>query len=170
MSSTDGNSISIRRADSADAGRAWQIRHLAILGLCADHYSIEALRKWTSEEVSPAYARLLERDFYLAIVGEEVVGTGMINLSTGAIDSLFVDPQFAQRGVGRKLMKHLESLACEAGLASLCLESTLNAAEFYRHCGFEGDQVSSYQSPRGVTLDCIPMMKEITPELSSGSP
>ncbi|MGA2069083.1 MAG: hypothetical protein ABSG86_29280, partial [Thermoguttaceae bacterium] len=35
----------------------------------------------------------------------------------------------------------------------------LNAAEFYRSCGFVGEAIGLYQSPRGITLDCIPMTK-----------
>ena len=53
--------------------------------------------------------------------------------------------------------------AREAGLAEVMLHATLNAAPFYRTCGFVGETVCVYTSPRGIRLDCVPMRKEILP-------
>ena len=63
--------------------------------------------------------------------------------------------------MGKEMLAYLERLAVEAGLSLLTLESTLNAAEFYRKCGFIGDEISVYQSPRGFNLDCIIMSKKL---------
>lgn len=65
-------------------------------------------------------------------------------------------------GVARRMMTHLEQIAREAGLPEMKLNSTLNAAAFYRRCGFDGDAVSTYHSPRGFQLDCIPMTKNLS--------
>jgi GNAT superfamily N-acetyltransferase len=89
------------------------------------------------------------------------VGTGMVNLESGKVDAIFVDPAHMGAGVGKKIMSHLESLARQHGLTELHLESTLNAAPFYRSCGFRGEQVAVYNSPRGISLACIPMDKRL---------
>lgn len=57
------------------------------------------------------------------------------------------------------MMAHLEGLACAAGLLLMTLDSTLNAAPFYRHLGFTGDQESVYVTKRGLRLACVPMVK-----------
>ena len=65
------------------------------------------------------------------------------------------------RGIGRKMMEYLEERALEAELPHLILDSTLNAADFYRRCGFVGERIAQYQSPRGLTLACVPMIKHL---------
>ena len=64
-------------------------------------------------------------------------------------------------GVGRRILSYLEELALEAGLAQMSVESTLNAAPFYRVSGFVGEMVGKYESPRGISLDCIQMEKSL---------
>lgn len=98
----------------------------------------------------------------MAILDGHVVGTGMINLESSKVDAIFVHPSHVRAGIGRQLLFYLERLAADAGLAELCLDSTLNAAPFYRKCGFIGDSISQYMSPRGISLDCIPMIKTLT--------
>jgi len=66
---------------------------------------------------------------------------------------------YSGRGAAKKMIQFLEHLAKEQGLRLLTLESTLNAAPFYRACGFVGDEVSTYHSPKGIRLDCVPMEK-----------
>ena len=97
--------------------------------------------------------------FYIATVGDAVVGTGMIDRSTGRLDAIMVRPDMTRHGIGKQMMSFLEDIARTAGLTELMLDSTLNAAEFYRSCGFVGDAIGKYQSPRGITLDCVPMTK-----------
>jgi GNAT superfamily N-acetyltransferase len=80
---------------------------------------------------------------------------------TGRIDAVFVDPECMGQGVGSRVMQHLERLAVSLGIAELSLDSTLNAAPFYRALGYVGDQPSAFQSPRGFSLACVPMSKRL---------
>jgi GNAT superfamily N-acetyltransferase len=66
-----------------------------------------------------------------------------------------------KRGIGAAMMRHLETLARSHGLQELTLDSTLTAAPFYRALGFEGDEIAPYRSPRGLTMDCVPMTKRL---------
>ena len=53
------------------------------------------------------------------------------------IKGLYVDPEHQSKGIGGNLMKYLEKTASEQGAKALTVHATLNAAEFYRKCGFD---------------------------------
>ncbi|WP_371826110.1 GNAT family N-acetyltransferase [Photobacterium sp. GJ3] len=103
----------------------------------------------------------VERAFFVAESEQRVIASGMINVDDGMVDAIFVVPEFMGQGVAQAMLSHLEHLAREAGLPAMKLNSTLNAAAFYRHCGFEGDEISVYESPGGLQLACIPMEKSL---------
>jgi len=85
----------------------------------------------------------------------------MIDLVTGKIDAVFVEPESMGRGIGRAVMAHLEGLAINRGLGDIHLDATLNAAPFYRVLGFKGDGRVIYKSSLGVSLACVPMIKQL---------
>ena len=153
--------VTIRKARREDAQAAWDIRNAAIKSQCVGHYAAEALAIWTAGEISEQFMNVVEQHFYVATREDLIVGTGMVNLASGKVDAIFVHPSHMGMGVGKELLAHLESLARRVGLTHLHLESTLNAAPFYRACGFLGERVAQYQSPRGLSLDCIPMIKHL---------
>jgi len=151
--------VTIRKACAADALAAWDIRNAAILSQCTGHYPAELLAIWTDGAITAPFIDVVAELFYVATVDDAVVGTGMIDCATGRVDAIFVHPDMMRRGIGRQMISFLETVARAAGLAKLRLDSTLNAAEFYRRCGFVGQERCTYYSPRGITLDCIPMTK-----------
>ena len=58
-------------------------------------------------------------------------------------------------------MAHLEGFVLSTEVTEIFLDSTLNAAPFYRKCEFNGEAVSTYLSPRGFTINCVRMTKSI---------
>jgi GNAT superfamily N-acetyltransferase len=158
---SSGIVISIRKATKSDAGVAWEIRNAAINNQCKGYYPEEDLKSWTRRELPDNFVDMVADYFYMAVLNGRVVGTGMIDLDSGKLDALFVHPNHMGIGVGRRILLHLEQLAIAAGLTQLKLNSTLNACSYYQAYGFEGNKVSKYRSPRGVSLDCIPMKKSI---------
>ena len=153
--------ISIRKADEDDAQAAWDTRNAAISSQCTGHYPPASLEIWTGGEMTDQFVRTVAEKFYVATLDEQIIGAGMIDLESGKVDAMFVHPNNMGMGVGRMILSYLEKLAVEAGLASISLESSLNAAEFYRACGFVGERTAKYESPRGISLDCIPMTKRL---------
>ncbi|MGD0515895.1 MAG: GNAT family N-acetyltransferase [Thermoguttaceae bacterium] len=149
----------IRKACSDDAAAAWEIRNAAILSQCKGHYPPESLAIWTNGAITERFIQFVVEQIYVATVNDAVVGTGMIDRNTGRLDAIFVRPDMMRHGIGKQMVSFLEDIGRAAGLTKLTLDSTLNAAEFYRSCGFVGEVIGIYQSPRGITLDCIPMTK-----------
>jgi GNAT superfamily N-acetyltransferase len=158
----------IRKASADDAAAAWEIRNAAILSRCKGHYPPESLAIWTNGEIAEGFIQFVVQQLYVAAVNDAVVGTGMIDCDTGRLDAIFVHPDMMGHGIGKQMVSFLEDIGRAAGLTKLTLDSTLNAAGFYRSCGFVGEAIEAYQSPRGVTLDCIPMIKLLRSPPSDG--
>ncbi|MGE8326822.1 GNAT family N-acetyltransferase [Pseudomonas urmiensis] len=149
----------IRRATRDDAQIAFDIRRLAIRAQCIGPYSQQDMLAWTRGSLNEWFTDLVQQHFQLVCAQGRVVATGMLDVEEGEIGAIFVHPEFMGRGIGRLLIEHLEGLALEANLAQIKLDATLNAVAFYRACGFVGEQRSIYQSPSGLQLACVPMLK-----------
>jgi GNAT superfamily N-acetyltransferase len=151
--------VTIRKATRDDALAVFRIRNAAVRNQCSGYYSEAELKKWTDGDLSDWFADAVEKNGYVAVLDGIIVATGMINIESGKIDALFVEPTHMSTGLGKQMLSHLEHVAVQVGLTELRLDSTLNAAPFYRVHGFVGDSVSTYESPRGISLACVPMAK-----------
>lgn len=151
----------LRRAVHSDAQVAFDIRLRAIRHQFIGAYTAEQMLAWTAGAAEDGYDVLMDKYFYLGCVEGEPVATGMLDLEGGEIGAIFVLPEFMGRGIGLKILNHLEALARDLGLAGVKLDATLNAADFYRRCGYVGQEVSIYHSPSGLRLACVPMVKEL---------
>ncbi|QBX41039.1 GNAT family N-acetyltransferase [Pseudomonas fluorescens] len=151
----------IRRATPDDAQIAFDIRRLAIRHQCIGAYSQQQMLDWTKGAAEDGYDTLMAKHFYLVCTEGEPVATGMLDLEQHEIGAIFIRPDFMQRGLGKRVLFFLEDLARELGLAEVCLDATLNAVDFYRRCGYIGEGSAIYQSPSGLQLACVPMVKKL---------
>ncbi|WP_108946384.1 GNAT family N-acetyltransferase [Shewanella halifaxensis] len=154
--------ISIRKARASDVEAIYSIRSRSILAKCADFYSAQQLQTWTQGSVTNEFIADVVDNFFVSVIDNKVIGSGKLNTTTGMLDAIFVEPECFGQGAAKKMLAFLEALAIEHQLSCLKLDSTLNAASFYRSCGFSGEQVSTYHSPRGINLDCVPMYKNLS--------
>ncbi|WP_120510672.1 GNAT family N-acetyltransferase [Photobacterium salinisoli] len=153
--------ITIRKAIKSDVQAIFDLRSRAILEQCSAYYSLEQLALWTQSGITDSLIRDIIETFYVSEIDDRVIGCGKLTAATGMVDAMFVDPDYFGRGAAKQMLAFLEKLGKQHGLSLLKLESTLNAAPFYRSCGFIGEALSTYHSPRGVSLDCIPMEKPL---------
>jgi N-acetylglutamate synthase-like GNAT family acetyltransferase len=153
--------MELRKATRDDAQVILEIRRRAILQLCAGAYPDALIDVWAACTLSQDFAESVQRDFHVAVDHRQIVGTGALDPSSGRLDAIFVDPDYARSGIGRHIVFHLEEIARGHALDSVTLDSTLNAAPFYRSLGYEGVEQSTYYSPRGFSLPCIPMVKRL---------
>ncbi|MGA9703720.1 GNAT family N-acetyltransferase [Pseudomonas sp.] len=153
--------LEIKRATLHDADSAFAIRREAIRSQCIGAYTAEQMALWTRGSARDGYDTLMEKRFYLGWVGGEPVATGMLDLDNSEVGALFVLPDYTGRGYGQAMLDHLENVARELAIEEVVLDSTLNAASFYRVCGYVGDEQAIYRSPSGLVLACIPMTKRI---------
>ena len=160
--------MQIRKASAQDAHLCWDIRNRAILAGCADCYDEADLVVWTQGELTESFTQVVAQFMYVAVIDGRVVGTAMLDEANAQVEALFVEPQVMGQGVGKRLLHFIERKANLLGLAELRLESTLNAAAFYRAHGFGGagrEEDSVYLSPRGIALDCVVMYKTLSSDV-----
>ncbi|MDI3275149.1 GNAT family N-acetyltransferase [Pseudomonas sp. AL03] len=151
--------LEIKRAHHGDCRTAFDIRFQAIRHQCIGAYTPAQREVWTAGAAEDGYCDLMEKHFYLGCIQGEPVATGMLDLERREIGAIFVLPGFMQRGIGKRILDYLECLARDLGLVEVKLDATLNAAQFYRRCGFVGEQTAIYPSPSGLQLARIPMVK-----------
>ncbi|KOY00578.1 GNAT family N-acetyltransferase [Pseudomonas nunensis] len=151
----------IGRAKQCDAQTAFEIRLQAIRHQCIGAYTKEQMLAWTAGAAKDGYDVLMDKYFYLGCINGDPVATGMLDLENSEIGAIFVLPGFMRQGIGLKILNHLEGLAQDLGLKEVNLDATLNATDFYRRCGYVGEELAIYHSPSGLRLACVPMVKRL---------
>jgi putative acetyltransferase len=109
------------------------------------------------------YGEAIERyEFFVAEEDRVVVGFGELGQEAGEIQGLYVSPEVAGRGVGRRLLSTLEERARAYGLESLRLTSSLNAVSFYERAGFRASEALTQTISPGVERASVRMFKDLS--------
>lgn len=145
-------------ATSADIPALWELRTRALRKQCAAHYEPGILSTWAAARAPATYPALLAQGGGIkAHIGGELAGYAILALERNEIDAVFVEPQFAGRGVGKALLRALEQMAKQP--AALHLYASLNAVPFYEAAGYRAIENTQYQHPSGILLDCVFMTR-----------
>ena len=127
--------MKVRKATIEDLVELDTIYRRSIAELCAPDYDAEVIQAW-KDSVSPE-ARIpsIEQGIlWVAILGGSIAGY-MVAVP-GEIVALFVSPDCAGKGVGRKLAELALEIASNTESGEIVLESTLTAVPFYQKFGF----------------------------------
>jgi putative acetyltransferase len=121
----------------SDAGRCAAIFRVGIEAMTGDDYDDDQRRVWAAAADDPATfgARLAKALTLVATFGGEPVGFGSLK-GADAIDMLYVDPEFARRGIGALLIDALARLAAGRGAKQLTSEVSDTARALFERQGF----------------------------------
>ncbi|MHA7264352.1 GNAT family N-acetyltransferase [Arthrobacter sp. TMN-37] len=122
----------IRRAEPADAPRA--IRVFRDSRTAAAAYLPPSVHTAAEDEEFVRDVLIAAGETWLAVDGGGRAA-GLLSLSPGWIDQLYVAPEFWRRGVGTLLVDHAKARQ-PAGLQLWTFESNLGARRFYERHGF----------------------------------
>lgn len=154
--------ITCRKATAADQHAIWQVRAASIRSLCQSHYAEKETEAWGSVPVPDDFADVIRgREFLVAESDGVIVGFGFLSQQRWELEALFVEPRFARRGIGGKILASLEAIARSAGLRRLTLSASLNSVSFYQAAGYRAVRETTWHHPAGFGLPCVDMIKEL---------
>jgi putative acetyltransferase len=127
----------LRRATTADARSILKVRVASIRSLASSHYPQAEIESWCAARTAESYCADIEQKVVLVYEQDnELVAIGQLNPTTAFIEAIYVHPSNSRQGIGRSLLRAIESVAAEHGIRELKLEASLNAVEFYRQAGY----------------------------------
>jgi putative acetyltransferase len=129
--------VSLRPYLAADVRRCAAIFRASIEELAADDYDEEQREAWAAraEDEAAFGARLGGMLTLVAMSDRAIAGFASLK-GADEIDMLFVDPEFARRGVGRTLVDALTRLAEARGAKRLTAEASDAAKPLFDRLGF----------------------------------
>ena len=154
------------RASDLDAIAAMQETSIMTLG--APTYGEAKARAWARLGYQFRHDLLGEGGFWVAEQDQRLLGVGgwspdSLEADLAWIRYLFVHPEVARRGIGRRLVEHAERSAYAAERPRLRVWSSLNAVGFYRAVGFLPERRARWPVQRAIELDYVLMAKRADP-------
>lgn len=123
-----GPRIRYRQALSRDAADQAEVFHHAVMQGAMAHYSVAEREAWASALPRDASAWAARQALFTTLVAEcdgRCVGFLELDLPRGRIETLYVWPSLARRGIGSTLLIHAERLLMEQGHARARIEASL---------------------------------------------
>ncbi|WP_432219502.1 GNAT family N-acetyltransferase [Pseudomonas kribbensis] len=141
----------IRNATYADAPAISRMIINTLRKSNAQDYSSEIIDQVTQSFSPQAILRFLsERQVLVAIVDSHLIATA--SLDQDVVRSVFVDPGYQGKGIGRHLMERIQSIAVNAGLNRLRVPSSITAEGFYASLGFIKIQDEFHGAERTIIM------------------
>ena len=153
--------IRIRNATQDDIEPFKEVIKSSILVLCKDFYTPDQIKALLGQFPDfDLYAKWIdERVLIVAENNGVVIGFAQYTPELALIEAVHVEPSMARSGIGNMLVNAIEKVAMSQGASKISLESSLNAVEFYKKCGYQRKQSSSYLCKDGVTLETVSFEK-----------
>jgi putative acetyltransferase len=128
--------LNIRHATQDDRDAIIAV-HIAAVRAIDSHYSKEEIEAFAIPKDPASYEEAIrDKEFYVAENDDQIVGFAILNQPKSEIEAVFSHPAGRGLRVGSTLIKTLEARASALELTKLTLNASLNAVEFYKHCGF----------------------------------
>ena len=158
--------LTLRAARESDAQALWSVRSRAIRISAASHYGEDELDAWAERSRPEAHVQAIRtRPVVVAEIpspdAPRIVGFAQLQPDEGVVEAIYVDPDFARRGVGAALFGELERMARARGLPGLTVEASLNSAPFYAAMGCVRRAIDRHELAPGVHLACVVMDKRL---------
>jgi putative acetyltransferase len=156
--------ITIRAATIADSPGILEAHYSAVHTTAAADYPPEVRNAWSTPVTPERIDQYLEHALskQTTVVAEldgSIAGFGAIVGADNELRAVYVAAAYGRRGVGSALLRELESIAKEQGCRELHLDSSLTAAPFYLHHGYEETGRGKHSLSSGAKMACVKMRK-----------
>jgi putative acetyltransferase len=161
--------FSLRRGVLVDARAILEAHRSAVRGTASAYYSQAIIDEWGAVDIAPEritnFERQIERGEEVIVVAVvstgHVIGFGSIVPSNSELRAVYVAAEFGRRGVGRAILRQLETLARDAGVNELSMDASINAVPFYTANGFISLGPGEHPMPSGNRMACMRMSKSL---------
>jgi putative acetyltransferase len=159
-------SVKVREMLDDDARTFLEVHHSAVRGIAAKDYPAEVVTDWAPIPVTNKSVEqlLTNPDGEIRLVAEidgRIVGIAALVAANCELRACYVKPEAARKGVGSALVREIERIARDQGLAYLRLDSSVTAEPFYSHHGYCVLQRGEHVLNSGRRMACIKMKKSL---------
>ena len=134
------SAVSLRPYLPVDAERCAAILRSSVEELASEDYSADQCAAWAARADDPDFPkRLADALTLVALVDGELAGFASLN-GAETIDMLYVDPEFARRGVATALLDALTRLAAARGAKTLTADVSDTARPLFERQGFQAQR------------------------------
>jgi putative acetyltransferase len=158
----------VRRAGPADVDDMAAAHLDSIRSIGAAYYDATIVRDWADRVTSDIYVKAMARgEVFWVAIGRGVGRPEVLGFSSHRIDgrehgtSVYVRGSAARLGIGTALFRSAEAAAVAAGAASLVIDASLAALEFYKANGFEEVGRGAHRLSSGRAMPCVFMRKTL---------
>jgi predicted N-acetyltransferase YhbS len=167
--------VTIRPVTPADLDPVAALQEASIMHFGAPVYGAAKARAWARLGYQFKHVLVEEGGYFVAERAGRRIGVGgwsPDSLDTGLawLRYLFVHPDQARRGVGRRLVEAAERSAIAAGRRRFEVWSSLNAVPFYAALGYRRLRPAKLPATAAIELDYVLMYKPATTTDDAGDP
>ncbi|WP_016951950.1 GNAT family N-acetyltransferase [Anabaena sp. PCC 7108] len=136
MKSAEFN-LTIREYRPSDTKMIMKLFYDTVHKINIHDYNQEQVNAWAEETMDYEFwhKRLQTKLPYVAENNDEIVGFGELD-PDGHIDCFYCHSQYQRKGIGSKLLKHIENMAKSQEIKRLYAEVSITAKPFFQTHGF----------------------------------
>lgn len=155
----------LRSAREADVEQILLVHVAAIIAHGPTAYTDRQVAAWAAKtEGVDRYVNAIEGPSSTLVVADadgRVVGFGLLDCDGGEVEAVFVDPEWAGRGIGSSLLDDLERRLDALGFDEARLRAVRNAVGFYERKGYDRVEEVTTETTAGVEMQSVWMEKEL---------
>ncbi|WP_371346933.1 GNAT family N-acetyltransferase [Ancylobacter sp. IITR112] len=161
----DDSAPLLRLARAGEGVHLFEVTRLSVASLARGHYSDAQIAGWMGARTPSYYEGLIARGgVVVAALGDTVLG--FVDAEPGEITRLFLRPEAAGSGLGRRLLEIGLAAARHGHDGPVTVESTLNAEGFHARHGFR--RIGRGTFSHGIGGDPIEIVQMELPRAPTG--
>ena len=138
MEKKEEQKIRIRKAKIEDTKKISRLIRNTILKINSKHYPQKQMQFELSCYTPSKIKEYLEEKIIFCLLKEDkIIGVSMLNLNDRTIESLYLNPKFIGKGLGKKMLSYLECFAKKKNIDEITLYPTEYALNFYKNAGYK---------------------------------
>lgn len=153
----------VRAATISDTEAILVVHVAAIIAQGPSTYTDKQVAAWAAKtEGTDRYENAIEDSTSELVVAESngrVVGFGELDVESGEVEAVFVDPEHNGEGIGSSILNYFERRLRDEGFDVVRLRAVLNAVGFYEQQGYETVERVTDTTTNDVDVDSVWMEK-----------